>query len=165
MLRSTRRRAARPGGTALLLLAIALLMGCSSHRQERVDEREYASYRRDGNATIEGQVKMTLANGQLLYGSACQVRLMPITSSSTSYVQDVVMTGGTKAPEPGPDAIWWVEEADLEGRFRFVDVPAGSYYVICPVAWREPSGDARQKILWTETTVGPGQTVQVAVSR
>ena len=31
--------------------------------------------------------------------------------------------------------------------FRFEQVPSGSYYLTCPVAWRSASGDTKQRIL------------------
>ena len=72
---------------------------------------------------------------------------------------------GTKDWANKPDAVWWFAQADDEGRFEFDEVPAGSYYVTCPVAWRDAGGSARQRILWAETSVGPGDTAQVSVSR
>lgn len=157
-------------GHALVLLvccAVAIVLGaCGSKTQETINQREYAQYRGGGSASIAGQVTMTLPSGATMYGSACQVRLMPVTSATTSYIRDTVMTGGTKPPKPAADAVWWLEQADQEGRFKFAAVPAGSYYLVCPVAWREPgSGEARQRILWAETTVGPQDNVTVSVSR
>jgi len=158
---------ARAAQTCVLLVcaAVALVGACSSKKQERMNQREYAQYRTGGTATIVGQVTMTLSDGTVMNGSACQVRLMPITTATTSYIQGTVMTGGTKDPKPAADALWWLEQADAEGRFKFEAVPAGSYYLTCPVAWRDPGGSTKQRILWAETTVGDGQTVSVAVSR
>ncbi|MEW6268239.1 MAG: hypothetical protein AB1689_02945 [Thermodesulfobacteriota bacterium] len=143
----------------------AALVACSGKQQEVLNEREYAQYRSRGTAVVEGQVTHTLSNGQTLYGSACQVRLTPITTQSTRYMNEVVMQGGTKPWPSTADAIWWLEQADQQGRFRFSEVPAGSYYLTCPVVWREPGGATRERILWAETTVGPGDRVEVAVSR
>jgi hypothetical protein len=163
------RRDPSPVGRILVLLvcgAVTALVACSNKTQETINQREYAQYRGGGSATISGQVTMTLPSGAVMNGSACQVRLMPITTATTSYIQGTVMTGGTKPPKPAADAVWWLEQADQEGRFKFLAVPAGSYYLVCPVAWRDPgSGEARQRILWAETTVGPQDSVTVSVSR
>jgi len=147
--------------------AVAVVVGaCGSKKQERMNQREYAQYRTPGTAVIRGQVSMTLPSGSVMNGSGCQVRLMPITTATSSYIKDTVMTGGTKEPKPAADAVWWLEQADSEGRFTFEAVPAGSYYLICPVAWREPgSGSTHQRILWAETTVSSGDDVSVSVSR
>lgn len=153
---------------ALICAALALSLGCSHQvtPEESLNEREYARYRTAGSATIEGQVTMTLSNGTTLEGSACEVRLTPITTSSTEYIQKVVVPGGTKQWEEDADSIWWLAQADAAGRFRFEQVPPGSYYLTCLAAWREPGSDSvKQRILWTETTVGTGQTVTVNVSR
>jgi hypothetical protein len=153
---------------ALLGALLALAAACSSHVREReaVNEREYAPYREPGNGVVVGQVSLTLKSGEVLEGAAGEVRLTPVTSESTLYIQNVVMAGDTKPWKEAPDAIWWVAQADTEGRFRFEEVPAGSYYLTCLVAWR-PSGssDAKQRILWGEATVGPNETVTVSVSR
>jgi len=160
----------RPGGAARVVLTavvvlIAALTACSSRKQETINQREYAPYRGAGSARITGQVSMALDSGQVLYGAACQVRLTPVTTESTRFMNDVVKAGGTKDWANKPDAVWWFAQADDEGRFEFDEVPAGSYYVTCPVAWRDAGGSARQRILWAETSVGPGDTAQVSVSR
>ncbi len=157
----------RRGAWAVLAVVLVLpaLVACSSRKQETINQREYAPYRGTGTARITGQVSLTLDSGQVLYGSACQVRLTPVTTESTRFMNDVVKAGAVKNWKDAPDAVWWLAQADDEGRFQFADVPAGSYYVTCPVAWRDSLGFAQQRILWAETTVGPGETVQVSVSR
>jgi hypothetical protein len=150
---------------ATVVVLVAALTACSSRKQETINQREYAPYRGAGTARIAGQVSMTLASGQVLYGAACQVRLTPVTTESTRFMNDVVKAGSTKDWSNKPDSVWWFAQANDEGRFEFDEVPAGSYYVTCPVAWRDASGSAVQRTLWAETTVGPGERVQVLVSR
>lgn len=168
----TRAAQRPPHGRVLLLAAICALLAlstaCSHHHRahEAMNQREYASYRGSGAATISGQVTMTLQDGTVLDGSACQVRLTPITTESKKYIENVVMTGGTSPWKENADSVWWLATADQEGRFRFEEVPAGDYYLTCLVAWREPgSGSTRQRILWTETSVEGSASVDVAVSR
>lgn len=161
---------ARRGGTvvlAVLCLALTVVLGCSSHhpKLENMNEREYAPYRNPGTATISGQVTLTLASGTVLDGAACQVRLTPVTTMSTRHMQDV-MGGSTKEWDDEENAVWWLTTADDLGRFKFERVPTGSYYITCPVAWRDPgSNDTRQRVLWAEATVGPEESVTVSVSR
>lgn len=154
--------------TACLCAALVAALSCSHHRTKKaeINEREYAAYRTRGAAQISGQVTMTLPSGAVLDGSACQVRLTPITTESTRYMQDVVLQGGTKPWKESPEAVWWITTADQAGRFTFREVPAGSYYLTCPVAWRDTiDGSARERILWAETTVSGTDTVDVPVSR
>jgi hypothetical protein len=166
------RAAARRRGTRLvttsLCIALAAVVGCTHHhtKKEEINEREYAPYRERGSARISGSVTMTTSGGTVLVGSACQVRLTPVTDDSTRYIQDVVMKGDTKPWKEDADAVWWVTAADEQGRFTFEDVPAGSYYLTCPVAWRDSvDGSARQRILWAQTTVAGSESVDVTVSR
>jgi len=154
--------------TVGLCVALVAALGCSHHRTKKaeINEREYAAYRTRGTAQISGQVTMTLPSGAVLDGSACQVRLTPITTESTRYMQDVVLQGGTKPWKESPDAVWWITTADHAGRFTFREVPAGSYYLTCLVAWRDTiDSSARERILWAETTVSGSDTVDVPVSR
>jgi hypothetical protein len=168
------RCAARDAGHRVLTIALvgavlALAGACSSSKHTKdmtINEREYAPYRNPGTGVVVGQVTMTLKSGETLGGAACEVRLSPVTDETTRYMQDVVMAGGTKPWKDRSDAVWWTAQADDEGRFRFEQVPSGSYYLTCPVAWRSPgSGDTHSRILWAETTVGPNETVTVSVSR
>jgi len=150
----------------LLGAMVALGAGCSGHAHERINQREYAPYRSPGQATIDGQVVMTLSSGITFYGAACQVRLSPVTSDSMNYIQEVAMKGGHKQWKNDADAVWWLAQANDEGRFRFTEVPSGSYYLTCPVAWRDPTtGETKQRVLWAETTVAGEDTSTVSVSR
>lgn len=154
--------------TAGLCTALVVVLGCTHRhlKKEEINEREYAAYRTRGEAVITGQVTMTTPSGTVLVGSACQVRLTPVTDDSTRYIQDVVLQGGTKEWKEDADAVWWVTSADEDGRFKFEEVPSGSYYLTCPVAWRDSvDGSAKQRILWAETTVTGSDTVDVTVSR
>jgi hypothetical protein len=164
--------AARHRGTQMvtvgLCLALAAVVGCTHHhtKKEEINEREYAPYRERGSARISGTVTMTTPSGTALVGSACQVRLTPVTTDSTRFIQDVVLQGGTAPWKEDANAVWWVTSADESGRFSFEEVPAGSYYLTCPVAWRDSTnGSAKQRILWGEATVAGSESVDVAVSR
>lgn len=154
--------------TASLCIALAVVLGCTHHhtKKEEINEREYAPYRERGSARITGQVTMTTSAGVALVGSACQVRLTPVTDDSTRYIQDVVLKGGTTPWKEDADAVWWVTAADEEGRFAFEEVPTGSYYLTCPVAWRDSvDGSAQQRILWAQTSVTGNGSANVTVSR
>lgn len=154
--------------TAGVCLGLAVVLGCKhGHiKKEEINAREYAAYRTRGSARITGQVTMTLPSGAVLDGSACEVRLTPVTTDSTRYMQDVVLQGGTKRWKDDANAVWWITTADVQGRFSFEAVPAGSYYLTCPVSWRDTvGGSSRQKILWAETSVAGSETVDVSVSR
>lgn len=154
--------------TASLCIALAVVLGCTHHhtKKEEINEREYAPYRERGSARVTGQVTMTTSAGTTLVGSACQVRLTPVTDDSTRYIQDVVLKGGTTPWKEDADAVWWVTAADEEGRFAFEEVPTGSYYLTCPVAWRDSvDGSAQQRILWAQTSVTGNGSANVTVSR
>jgi hypothetical protein len=160
-------RAAAPGAAAFAV-AVALLSGCPQNptmtRGELLNQNEYAQYRVPGTSVIEGQVVLDLPSGERVYGGNCQVRLLPITSSTTYYIQSVVMPGEVKPPKQTLQDVSWIAQADALGRFRFTALPAGNYYLTCPMAWLQ-GGEARQGIAFAQTQVGPGQTVSVVVTR
>jgi len=39
------------------------------------------------------------------------------------------------------------DRTDDAGAFSFLEVPVGSYYVLCLARWKAPSGEARQQML------------------
>jgi hypothetical protein len=165
------RFAACDAGHRVLTIAVlgtlaALVSGCSGHTHETINEREYASYRSPGTAVIVGQVTLTLKSGEVLDGAACQVRLSPVTTETTKYMQEVVMAGDTKPWKADADSVWWIAQADEDGRFRFEEVPSGSYYLTCPVAWHSSvSGEIKHRILWAEATLAANETATVSISR
>jgi hypothetical protein len=155
-------------GAAALLAACGALSACSQNptmtRGELLNQQEYAQYRLPGTSVIEGQVMLELPTGEKIYGGNCQVRLMPVTSSTIYYVQNVVLPGGMKPPKQTLQDVSWIAQADALGRFRFSELPAGHYYVTCPMAWLQ-NGVAREGIALGETRVAAGETVQVTVTR
>ena len=126
--------------------------------------QEYASYRETGSSVIEGQVVLRLPSGEELYGGNCQVRLLPESTATTQYMNSVVLPGAVSPPRKELETVSWISIADSEGRFRFTELPAGSYYVTCPIAWIQ-DGKTRQGIAYAQAEVGEGATVSVTVTR
>lgn len=150
------------------VVAVSLLAACPQNptmtKTELRNLQEYASYRQPGTSIIEGQVVLTLPDGQPVYGGNCQVRLLPVSTSTDQYINSVVLPGAVSPPRKELESISWVVGADSLGRFRFSELPAGSYYVTCPMAWIQ-GGKTRQGIAFARTDVAPGERVQVTVTR
>lgn len=163
-------RETRGGEAALAAAAVAMLVllaACSYKgpgRAEILREEEYAAYRLPGTATIDGQAVLHLPSGETVYGQGCQVRLLPVTEDTTKYFQSVVLTGEITAFKEKSGAVAWVATADTQGRFRFTEVPAGDYYLTCPMVWLD-DGRTRQGIAFARTSVGPGKRVRVELTR
>lgn len=155
------------GALVLATFGAALLAACSSNTissREILNDEELATYRLPGASAIEGQVLLHLPSGETVYGGACAVRVTPVTTASTRYLNDVVLPGGFSLPKSRAGDIVWVETADAMGRFRFRELPAGRYYVTCPMAWVQ-EGRARQGIAFATVSLAPGETARIEVTR
>jgi hypothetical protein len=150
---------------ALLILAVVLPTSCSSHatRHEVLNDQEYGPYRLPGTAAIEGQVVSRLTPGEVQYCPHCQIRLRPVTTETTKYVERVVLAGKTELMEDRPGQVKWLSAADEVGRFRFVNLPVGDYYLFVRMAWRQ-EGKTHDGMGFARAHVEAGQTVQVDVT-
>jgi len=123
---------------------------------------EYANLPKPGtgSATVTGQVFMRTVGGDLKYGSGSVVTLNPVTSYSTQAYEiignfspdnsRVVSCPCPKLSEPDKRYDEFVQQiqADAEGRFEFINVPAGEYFVNSSVVWMVPIQNAMKK--WIE---------------
>lgn len=153
---------------AALLVGAGLMAACTQNptmtQHELLNEEQYAQYRQPGTSEIDGQVVIQLPSGQKLYGANCEVRLLPVTDESTKYIQNVVLPGKVEKPKQGLESVSWVAQADDLGRFQFRELPAGNYYLTCPLAWRQ-NGETREGIAFTQAQIGAGEKIQVEVTR
>lgn len=112
--------------------------GLNPHKRiVEFDESEYVGTDRAGTATITGQAFLVFeADGSVAHGAGATVHLNPVTSYSTEWYQKAVVTSSA-ITDPDPRAAKYRREAiaDADGRFVFHGVPAGEYYVTCPIAW------------------------------
>lgn len=164
----TLRISSRAVRTLAFAAAVAALAACAQNptltRRELINETEYAPYRGKGAGAIRGQVVIVLSNGQRSYGAGGNVWLLPVTTQTATWMRKVVLPGEVKPPVFGPEAVQWTALSDAEGRFEFTGLPAGTYYVTCPVGWVE-NGDPRKAIAFGQVTIGPGQSAEVEVGR
>ena len=130
---------------------------------EALTDEQVAPYRLPGTSTVEGQVIVRPANGPVQLGSDADVRIMPMTTESDDYVQNTVLAGGTDMPKDTFRTPSWFAQADASGRFRFTQMAAGNYYVLCPLAWVD-GGERHKAIALGRAQVAAGATAQIEVS-
>ena len=151
------------------IAALACLTGCPQDpaitRHGIVNDQEYATYRLAGSAVIEGQVVVEVPGRGTFYGADGQVLLLPRVSENDRYVRDVVLPGKISLPDPHIDQVTWATSSDAQGRFRFDGLPAGNYYVVCPVAWVATDGTPQQAMALGQVGVADGQQGRVIVTR
>jgi hypothetical protein len=162
------RTPGRVAAAGFLLLACGALSACPQNptmtKQELRNMQEYATYRETGTSIIEGQVLVHLPSGEEIYGGNCQVRLLPVSTATTQYMNSIVLPGAVSRPRKELESVSWLAIADTEGRFRFTELPAGEYYVTCPMAWVQ-DGKTHQGIAFATAEVEENAAVSVVVTR
>lgn len=159
-----------------LLLSLALMAGCSKpyQRVALFVESEYAPYDRHGTAKIVGQAFIRTRRGEVKYGAGEWVVLNPVTSYSNEWFEVAVLQGEKMSPVDTRIGRYQQKVlADGEGRFKFSHVPAGRYYIVCPIFWvAEASLYEGIGYSWGEggiayvtVTVAEGETAEVVVTR
>ncbi len=123
-----------------------------------------------GTANIEGQAFLKTRGGDVKYGAGNPVFLMP--NSPHSFAWYVALTSGRSenAPkiDPGLAAVTRKTVAGGDGRFKFENVPAGSYLILTIVDWQIPGafGPSTQGgFVGAPITAESGKTVSIVVTR
>lgn len=153
----------------LVLSALAFGLGGSGctasaprlvERQEPYVDSEYAPYRATGTAEILGTAIARARDGSAVYGAGDSVYLFPATPYSEEWWRRTMLEGAyLPPPDPRSLALMRTTVADGRGRFRFRDLPAGDYYVVCIVTWREDMDQPRQVAnLGKRVVLHPGGT-------
>ena len=137
------------------------------------DETEYLKYEGNGSSTITGQAFMKTRAGDVKYGAGDPVFLNPVTSHSTAWWDRAVLQNRRVGlQDPRADKYTRTAIADGEGRFTFANLPAGDYYITCPISWDYvesgsfgPYARATGGRAFSQVKVGPGETVATVVTR
>ncbi len=92
---------------------------------------EYASLATNGSATVTGSVYITTSTGNKVYGKNTRLYLNPVTSYSTQWYQKSYL-GGAKMSKVDPRLFNYLKftTSDSNGKFEFLNIPSGSYYLI-----------------------------------
>lgn len=99
---------------------------------------EYAPYAQPGTATLAGQVFLKTVGGDVKYGAGSEVWLDPVTSYSKVWWEHWGRLWKQRFVGPPAHEFFAARRktiADGEGRFKFKDLPAGSYYIRSQVTW------------------------------
>ena len=109
-------------------------------------EAEYKSLAKTGSATVTGHIYLTTAGGSKVYGKQTRLYLNPVTSYSTQWYQKSYL-GGAKMSKVDPRLFNYLKftTSDSSGKFEFLNVPSGSYYLIGVVKCGSACGYAKPK--------------------
>ena len=94
-------------------------------------ESEYRSLAKTGSATVTGHIYLTTAGGSKIYGKQTRLYLNPVTSYSTQWYKKSYL-GGAKMSKVDSRLFNYLKftTSDSNGKFEFLNVPSGSYYLI-----------------------------------
>lgn len=166
---------------SLLVLLIGILSGCVAPRPAAprlvpLNTEEYARYRGTGTAVIYGEAFLRTRGGNVKKGTGSKVFMNPVTTYSTEWFERQVI-GGQLLEAADERARPYLREtiADSDGRFEFIDLPAGDYYLVSPIFWEVPQQNTFNPadVYMTDTggfahtrvTVAPGERKRVVVTR
>lgn len=124
-----------------------------------------------GTATVEGQAFLKTVGGDVKYGAGNTVYLIPNVPHTFDWFTRVTADMST-APEinPAVNKVTRKTLASGDGRFKFENVPAGSYIVVTTVQWGAPVGyhgamRAQGGFVGTVVTAESGKTVTAIATR
>jgi hypothetical protein len=94
-------------------------------------EAEYASLAKTGSATVTGYIYALTPTGKKVYARQTRLYLNPVTSYSTQWYNESYL-GGAKMSKVDPRLFNYLKftTSDNNGKFEFLNVPSGSYYLI-----------------------------------
>lgn len=147
---------------------IALATGCVMPHQMTTsfDESEFHKFAGNGTSTITGQAFLKTQGGDVKFGAGDTVSLIPITPYTTEAWQ---AERNGEQPQTDPRLQKYIRTviADGSGDFEFQNVPAGDYYIECPIYWEVPGDYTTERtggVAYAQTHVDDGKTVKVIVT-
>ncbi len=121
---------------------------------------EYEPYGQAGDGVIEGAAYLETPGGGRHPCALALVFMNPVTTFSTEWYVRNVLRREELEPVEAPSALrfHWITRSDTLGRFRFVDLPRGDYYLGCRAIPTEGFAHGR-------ATVRPGEVTYVNLTR
>lgn len=155
--------------------------GCSSflpsppyQHQAPFNEAEFASYALDGTAVVKGDAILAFKDGKTIKASQEFIYLIPSTAYTREWFQHLVLAGKSiDGIDPRSLRVTRATATNNEGRFTFINVPPGEYYLICTILWEMPSFNVRsmeikrgvaRTLAYATVRVGPDEQATVHVT-
>lgn len=146
-----------------------MVVGCARvyKRQAEFVPEEYAPYAGAGTSRLCGQVFLSLDNGQTHPGGHDYVLLVPVTSyTQEAFKVKVVQRRRIEPQDPQAQRFEKTAQTDQDGRFCFLDVPAGDYYVLADVTHPDSTKGKRVgTLVYAQATVNEHDNVHIMVTQ
>ena len=102
---------------------------------------EYKALKQKGTGIIKGQAFLKTRGGDVKKAAGNIVMLNPVTSYSHQwYNVSYLQQKNIAQPDLRNERYIIKTIADAEGKFEFIDVPPGNYYLVTHVFWEAPVG-------------------------
>lgn len=147
----------------LILLGV---VGCAATYVMKTPfhEQDFADFTQTGTSYISGQAFLTTQGGEVKYGAGRTVRLIPLTKYTVEL--DSVDGDSRMRPPPGVNLDQFVRKTigDGSGNFAFSQVPAGDYFLECPIYW-DAGGRTTGSTIRVHIRVGEGARVNYILTK
>jgi hypothetical protein len=153
---------------ASLALAIVLTGCVTPHKMATpYNEADFQPFDGTGTSTITGQAFLKTVGGDVKYGAGNTVSLMPVTRY-TMEAWTAARSG--KAPQTDLRLQAHIRKAvaDATGNFEFRNIPAGEYYIECPIFWGVAMSYGVEQtgaVVGSKTQARPGETVKIILTQ
>lgn len=131
------------------------LSGClpPPHQMSVFNEKDFLPYKQNGTSSILGQAFLKTRGGEVRYGAGDVVTLIPATAYMKEILAETIQSDSLENEHPlfvvniNPNWKNYIREvtADGLGNFEFAEIPAGEYYLECPIFWEVPNGYSMEK--------------------
>jgi hypothetical protein len=118
----------------VILCSCVLFLPACVHFERKVmfSEDEFLPYAEKGNASIAGDAFLKAPEGYIQRGAGNTILLLPVNAYTSEWFNHVRhYKGGNYLPQADPRYSKYERQtiADSDGRFEFLNLPAGQYYV------------------------------------
>jgi hypothetical protein len=134
-------------------------------REQAFNEQDLAPYGGKGTSSISGEAFLKMRDGSVKKAAGETVWLVPSVPYLDEYVKTEILQGRKLSPglEKGAFTYMRTTKANSEGRFRFEDIPPGTYHVYSLITWSVGEPGTRGMSLET-ITVKPNEQASVVVT-
>ena len=133
---------------------------------------DYEPYLTKGSATLTGQAFLTTVGGDVKKGAGRMVTLDPATPYSNEWYASYGTNLSRFAETPSAPEFASARRttvADADGRFKFADLPAGSYIVRSTVTWDtgryQYVSDTQGGVVSGVVTIAAGESKELILHR
>jgi hypothetical protein len=114
------------------------------HHRTPFNEAELAPYALDGTAVIKGDAVLAFKDGKTTKASQEFVYLIPATAYTREWFEQAILAGkNIDGLDPRSLRVTRTTTTNNEGRFTFINLPPGEYYLICTIQREIPSLNIR----------------------